>query len=236
MRNDRDKVIERIRKLLAMNEERGATESEAVAAALAAQKLMAEHDVEAWELAGEAEPIEKYAARKTRRWQLLLAAVVAENFRCRCYIDSAYEGYNVRRTSYVVFFGYRHDAEAAKLVFERLAAVGNREGSRFAKRRKAELQADSHRPIETKPLYEGFCTQFVAGVRSVLEKQSEALMIVVPPRVSEAYESFARGFGKASYRPNVYRGEDYSDGYRAGRDAVNSGRLGGACGDRLLEA
>ena len=46
MDNKREKIIERIKKLLAVADNRGATEHEAAAAALAAQRHIAEYDVE----------------------------------------------------------------------------------------------------------------------------------------------------------------------------------------------
>lgn len=234
MSEDREKMLNRIKKLLEMTERNGATEAEAVAAALAAQKLMAEYDVEAWELSGEMEPIEEVLARRGRRWQSMLALAVAENFRCKVYINKKHEMGKRRRSSYVTFVGYKHDAEAAKLVYEKLAAVGHKEATKFANERNDELFRHGHRKRETKPFYEGFCEEFINGVKSVLEKQSQALMIVVPKKVDERFEDITRGFGRESYRPSTYFGEDYSAGYRAGRDAVMSGRIGAGSTERLL--
>ena len=45
---NRGDVIERIKKLLALAEDEGATEAEATAAALMAQRLIAQNDVEQW--------------------------------------------------------------------------------------------------------------------------------------------------------------------------------------------
>lgn len=50
MSGDRSKIVERIRKLLALADDKGATEAEAVAAVMMAQRLMAENDVADWEL------------------------------------------------------------------------------------------------------------------------------------------------------------------------------------------
>ena len=51
--SNREQIIERIKKLLSHSVENGATEAEAVAFALKAQKLIAENDVEDWELGEE---------------------------------------------------------------------------------------------------------------------------------------------------------------------------------------
>lgn len=46
MKDEREKIVERIRKLLAMSEDRGATEAEAISAVMMAQRLMSDNDVE----------------------------------------------------------------------------------------------------------------------------------------------------------------------------------------------
>lgn len=74
---DREKLIERIKKLLAVTEQRGATEQEAIQAALMAQKLMAEYDVNDYELGSDSEPIEEAKTKRGRAWESILAQVVA---------------------------------------------------------------------------------------------------------------------------------------------------------------
>lgn len=49
----RSEIVEKIKKLLAHSVENGATEAEAVAFALKAQRLIAENDIEQWELGDE---------------------------------------------------------------------------------------------------------------------------------------------------------------------------------------
>lgn len=230
---DRDKLIERIRKLLAVTEGRGATEAEAIAAALAAQKLMAENNVEQWELAEGGEPIVEVESRKKREWHGYLAITVAENFRCRCYIYSRHENGKSRRTPYMVFIGYRPDAEAAKLVYERLADIGGKKANEFANKRRLEL-TNEHVYIGKKPLFDNFASNFVDGVRSVLEKQSQALMIVCPKKVDEAFKDATAGCSRHSWKMNRYGNEGADAGFKAGRDAVMSGRIAAGKSERLL--
>lgn len=84
-KDERAKILERIKKLMALADNRGATEAEAMAAALAAQKLIAEYDVEEWELhSKDAEPmVEKRSDKASRRWRWHLAAIIGPAFRCR---------------------------------------------------------------------------------------------------------------------------------------------------------
>ena len=225
---DREKLIERIKKLLAVTEKRGATEQEAIQAALMAQKLMAEYDVNEYELGGDSEPIDESKTKRGRTWEAILAQVVAENFRCKCFTQMDYMSERAKkRTAHMVFYGYRHDAEAARIVYERLASVGHKQALRHAKKREEELMRQGDWGVKRKYLYNDFVTAYIEGVKSVLEKQSQALMIVCPPKVNEAFAERSKDFTKG----RAIRLEQYGDsksreaGRQAGRDAVMSGRV-----------
>ena len=87
MSGDRSKIVERIRKLLALADDKGATEAEAVAAVMMAQRLMAENDVADWELHSmDEQPIATAESEPVRRrWRWTLADAISSNFRCRYY-------------------------------------------------------------------------------------------------------------------------------------------------------
>lgn len=91
-KDERAKILERIKKLMALADNRDATEAEAMAAALAAQKLIAEYDVEEWELhSKDAEPmVEKRSDKASRRWRWHLAAIIGPAFRCRHFENSSW--------------------------------------------------------------------------------------------------------------------------------------------------
>ncbi len=239
MNQDREKLIERIKKLLAVTEERGATEGEAIQAALMAQKLMAEYDIEEYELGNEEEPIKEAITKRGRRWHELLACVIADNFRCKCYIRSRYDtATSKRRTAYIAFYGYKHDAEAAKIVYERLAAVGHKQAFTYAKEREDELFREGYMNVQRNSLYTDFILAFIGGVKSVLEKQSQALMIVCPPKVNEEYK--VRAAFMKNGKPFSMSCQDDEQtkeaGNRAGRDAVMSGRINQTDNSCLLTA
>lgn len=225
---DREKLIERIKKLLAVTEQRGATEQEAIQAALMAQKLMAEYDVEDFELGGESEPIEEAMTKRGRAWESILAQVVADNFRCKFFTRMAYKDERARkRSANAVFYGYKHDAEAARIVYERLASVGHKQATKHAKQREEELMRQGNWDVQRKWLYDDFVTAYIEGVKSVLEKQSQALMIVCPAKVNEAFAARSGDFKKGrAIRFSAY-GDSVSReaGRQAGRDAVMSGRV-----------
>lgn len=223
---NREKIISRIKKLLALGNDNGATEAEAVAAVLAAQRLMAEADVEDWELHSEdEEPIEERKSEPAnRRWRWKLAQAVAPNFRCRFYENKHYESYGHwdKRT---VFYGYRSDAEAAAIAFNYLYKTGDRLASTAVKR---AYRAYGH----TGGVYNGFVCGFVDGVKEELEKQSYALMIATPPKVNESYRERSKDFNKIGdarmslrFENTILAQEAYSDGMEQGHDAVRARRI-----------
>lgn len=227
---NREKVVDRIRKLLSVTEEHGATEAEAIAAALAAQRLIADYDIGEWEFSDEMEPIDSVFSPKKRSWHLSLAVVVAENFRCRAYHQREPVPGRRRRKSYVAFLGYRRDAQAASLVYEKLASVGHRKAREWSKARVAQLESEGYL-AENLLVYNTYATGFVEGVRSALEKQSHELMLVRPKEVDEEYDSlFSEDDKPISVSFEHYRDDHESRerGLQDGADAVASSRLGAA--------
>ena len=108
-----EKIIEKIKKLLNMTQENGASENEAIVAALRAQKLMAEYNINVADIETSDDSTtiveESFVCGKNNKWKVRLAAIIAKNFRCRVYfIDK----------SKVVFYGYESDAKIALDVFK----------------------------------------------------------------------------------------------------------------------
>lgn len=216
-KDERAKILERIKKLMALADNRGATEAEAMAAALAAQKLIAEYDVEEWELhSKDAEPmVEKRSDKASRRWRWHLAAIIGPAFRCRCFQRGSWNIKAQKWDKQMGFFGYETDARAAALTFNMLYRIGNRLARRYSKGRRAGT-------------YNSYILGYVNGIKRELEKQTQALMIVVPPKVNEAYEEFAAGFtkgGSVALTYNEQASDAYEQGLQDGRDAVRSHRF-----------
>ena len=211
----RSEIVEKIKKLLAHSVENGATEAEAVAFALKAQRLIAENDIEQWELGDEQrrEVIEDESnVNLPRSWSRWLATVVAENFRCKLFLQPVEQGNRVKH--HAVFVGYVQDAQAARIVFERLRRVAERAGNASRKKYCGASWA-----------YNSITLGFVEGVKGELEKQCQALMLKVPSDVSEYYEGLdLEGMRKPP--SNKVAGFLIEEGLEAGRDAVRAGRMG----------
>ena len=79
------KIIERIRKLLAMARDKGASENEAAFALATAQRLMLEHDIQNVEDQIEPEAIRGnwMGVHRDDKWERLVASSVAHMFNCR---------------------------------------------------------------------------------------------------------------------------------------------------------
>lgn len=225
MPKQRDVTIKRIKKLLALAAD-NPSPVEAAAAALKAQRLIAEHSVGEGELyERDDDEVAEAASAEFRRnmWSLELAQAISDGFRCRCYRSS--ERYRDGLHHRMVFVGHATDAQAAAVTFDRLLELGNRLADGEA--RAAREEFGSARGVRDSFLTGGGRGGYVGGIRSELERQSHELMLVRAKEVDDYYEGISRGFGTVSRRPYRYV-EDYSErGYAAGRDALRSTRLGG---------
>jgi len=218
----REDIIARIRKLLALAGD-NPNVAEATAAALKAQALIAEFDVEKFELYDEQneEIVEVESVRyKGESWAWYLASAIADNFRCRIYRWSWTGAGHV-----VKFVGYDADAEAAALVFDRLFTLGKRLADREA--REARKLYGTARGVKGAFLIGDGTGGFVGGIRRELEKQCQALMLVVPKSVNEYMETEHSDLRSFSVRASTNMDRITSEhGFNAGRDAVRSARIG----------
>lgn len=64
-------------------------------------------------------------------------------------------------------------------------------------------------------------------MKSVLDEQCKALMIVTPTEVEEAYAEHSKNFGTVNSTLNTRGGtaESYERGHRAGREAMQSRQM-----------
>lgn len=78
---ERERIIEKIKKLREHSVENGCNEAEAIQFALKAQKLIADNDVEEWELADEVRRVAETTTGSTSKaWAPSLALAIADNF------------------------------------------------------------------------------------------------------------------------------------------------------------
>ena len=225
---NREKTIDRIKKLLELAAN-NPSESEATAAALKAQRLIAEHNVADSELmktAEEAIAEIRSGNYKGNPWAVRLAHAIADNFRCRLYLaytgtKSWWTGRTTKDSQQVVFMGYETDAQAATETFNRLFEIGNKLANAEARRvRRCNGTASG--------VKNSCLLGYVNGIRTELEKQTTALVLVRPKAVNDYADEVTSGFKTSrSTLRNAYENDSYGRGQSAGRDAMRGGRIGG---------
>lgn len=207
------KIIETIKKCLALASN-NPSEEEARAAALKAQQLLVKYNI----ALADVEEVEKQAEEITeeavwfkdvvkgvaRAWKYQLADIVGRNFRCKHF-----------------FYGHSTDAVAAAEVFKYLFAMGDRMADR-AMRRVLRQYHSKGESAKVSGIYNSWVKGFLAGLKSSFDAQSTALMVVVPEDVKEQYAIRSAGFGhmNAGMRDTGMDAEAYEEGKRVGRDAM----------------
>lgn len=213
-----EKMLEKVKKLLSLAGN-NPSEEEAIAASLKAQELIAKYNLDLSDLDKEKLEIsqEEYTTGVDKSWKYGLAQAVADNFRVMNYWVGKRK---------VVFYGYKQDAMVAVSVFEYLFKTGER-GARAACRK-------SYKEYGTETgVYYSYTRGFTAGVKSALEVQSTALMVVTPQEVKESYENYSaeNGFktlgGFRNGSENGVSRKAYNEGFNDGRTAGSSRSLDG---------
>lgn len=226
MDNNRKEIINKIMKLMARTTSRGATEAEAINAALIAQKMMNDNDIKQSELHEDEEEliIDKACEIGSKKsFYTSLAAVIAPNFRCKAYCTKDYHGNN-----HVHFYGFESDTEAADIIFKHLYNLGNRIANRECRKAKKEFGT-------TTGVYNSFALGFLQGVQDELEKQAKALMVITPKEVTDKWdEEFAsthwRKGRQTSVRSSNLDASTYATGRRTAVDGIRSRRIEGRMG------
>ena len=211
----RAKMIEKIKKVLKLAQDNPSME-EGLAAALQAQKLMHKYnihkdEVELEEIRDEITSVfsnQKHDSH-LKAWRKNLAAIVARNFRCKCYM----------RGQDVVFRGYKADAEIALDVYMNLYNICHKLGVQLKKKEKEETGTG-------KGVQNSFAIGFLKGVEEGLGEQCKALMIIVPKEVEEEFEEFSKNFKTSrGMAVNNIDGRIYEKGRREGKAAVKARQL-----------
>ena len=171
-------TVDKVKKLLALANDTAATEEEAKTAMLMAQKLMAKEDIDEDDL-GEDEKqrmvMRSVFVPKNPQWCLILADVIAKNFKCEAFQFGTAPG--------VHFLGYEGDVEVCVQVFEYARKICNRFACREV--RKYEKWGEN-----TNGVYYSYCMGFMVGVKSALDRQCKALMIITPPEIKQQLQKW----------------------------------------------
>ena len=207
----REKMIEKIKKMMALAEN-NPSEEEALSAALQAHKLMAKYNIHEDEVTLEEvkeDIVSIFSEQKhnssLHKWRKQLGAIVARAFRCKCYISG----------KDVVFRGYKDDAQLALDVYLMLYTVGDRLGSKAYTEQFSETGSG-------KGAYNSFVVGFLYGVRDAFDEQCTALMVITPKEIEEDWENFSANMKTSKTSFTVVDRELYEKGYAEGKQAVKS--------------
>lgn len=223
--------LDKARKLLNLLNNAG-TESEAAAASLALQRLLAASgmsmaDVEA--ASDERREVKKSATdgrSRIDKWERCLAMVIAKNYRCETLRrDCMSYGYHKRYE--MVFFGFGEDAEMAASVFKATRNAALKCFGAFKKRYMEEhiwefaLVGTDFGTARRNSYLFGFVDGIAAAYREQVESdRTLALAVAVPTEVSKEVQKATtrRIHSRRSMvsRDDSIRDSGYSDGFGVG--------------------
>ena len=210
---DMDKVLDKVRKLLALAGN-NPSEKEAQAAALKAQKLIAQYNLVLSQDCGEKFIYKLVQAVHSNNegYRKPLAVAIAENFRCKAIMVG----------NMVNFFGREADAEACVATFNYLYKVSHNIGLKME--REARKRGEN-----THGVANSYWSGFIIGIKDALGEQSKALAIIVPEDVKDNFNkefpNLCKGTGGMRNTGVSYNA--YNKGREDGRHCMGKRQLGG---------
>ncbi|HCB96514.1 MAG TPA: hypothetical protein DEP65_13660 [Ruminococcus sp.] len=207
-----EKVMKKINKLLAITEEKGATENEAMIASMKAQQLMKEYNIDYATINGtdKKEKIVnlKYDTPNGLKWKLNLSNHVATSYCCKTF----YCG------EVITFRGFKSDVLIARRVYAYLLDTAIKLGKEYdkAERKKAAANGESYSST-----YTSFCVGFCDGVGKRLGENCKALALKIPQLVEDDWQTYSKDFKTSDIKSVVKNMDAYEQGEIEGKRAVN---------------
>lgn len=211
MEKENMKIIETIKKVLELSQN-NPSEEEAQAAALKAQELMAKYHMSMSDIDMKDDKInEIYVEIGTgHKWKYQLAHIVDRNFCCKHFLYGK---------DTIVFYGHDTDVRIASKVFCTLFYTGNKLAG-------IEYRDARARGEITNGLVNSYLSGYMAGIKSVLDAQCTALMIVVPKDVEDGFSAMTASMKHSTCRGiNSVNNGAFGRGYQAGRSQMSAREL-----------
>lgn len=210
---DMNKMLEKVKKLLALAGN-NPSEQEAKAAAMKAQKLIAQYNLDMSSLSSE-EAIQ-YKLLKAKHpnnngFRGNLAAILAPNFRCKAiYLDTD-----------VHFFGREGDVDTCVGVFNYLYKVMRTNGhhQKYIARKEGR---------NVRGVANCYYSGFMKGLKDELGAQSKALAIILPEDVKDKFSQKFPEVGvnkRMGIKKTGYDQEAFTTGYIDGRNSIKRREL-----------
>lgn len=206
----KEQVLAKITKLLALANDKP-DEAECKTALLMAQKFMMKYHISEDMLITEKDNVASYMAfhPEMKGYRVDLAVILAPNYRCKTFI----------KDGYIFFMGEDSDAKICKAAFE----FAYKNIKRDATRKEEEVRNIYG---TAKGVHNSFALGYIKGIKSVLDEQSKALMVVVPQSVENEYNTTVTGgaYQGGSKTNTVYK-EYYDEGFKKGRELFDKKKL-----------
>ena len=227
---DNEKIIRKVRGLLAIaQDERNDEESQS--AFILAQKLMLQYgiqnsDIESQTIQQQTAAIQETKVTVYKRlfwWERHLAQIISKNFRVKYFLNSKMVGRQQKRQ--IVFYGLVSDLPLAKEIYLLAYEVLLFHSKTFVNRYYQQQEKSTRNRYVTESLKTSYIRGFLSGLDERFNEQVAALteqyelLVLIPEVVEQAYEELSSHWGKplALQAPNVNVLEAYQDGYLAGK-------------------
>lgn len=204
------KIMDKIQKLLAVTQDNGASENEAIIAATKAQNLMKQYDLDYASLRGnKKEEIlnVEYMTNVSCHWQYQLAFEVAHAYCC-------HSMYSVcgRCGSIIKFRGYKSDVIIARRMYAYLHETALRLGRKYDREHKGY----------GKSKLTMYCKGFVMGVSAALQENCRKLALVMPKEVESEWQEYSKNMGTVRReRQNYIDRAAVMNGMSDGKQAIH---------------
>lgn len=213
---ENEKIMNKIMALLNKTVENGATEQEAIAAGLMAQRLMKKYKIsEIVDATKPKEVIRNDIKIKTKTWISSLAGVIGDNFCCKV-IRTRAINVITRKPEYIIkFYGYEQDVKVATKMFNVLCELIDRgivKQKALAKRKHGT----------SKGVQNAYASSFIRAVNKALSEQCKALQLVISDQVVAKVNEMHPGIKDRTVRFKI---EYYSEA--AISDARKQGEIDG---------
>ena len=219
----REEMMDRVKKLLNMTEEKGCSASEAQVALGKVQSILVEYNISMKDVViDEKDEITKLktsaGANLHRSYFASLAQVIAKNFRCKVYATS-----QSSRSSRAMFYGRESDIQSAEMAFRYAYNV-----AWYGVRRERDEHNKRHGTDYTvREFNYDYYTGFVNGLQDYFHElvsskgKGYELMLVLENEVIESYDKLdlvkMNSTTSAKESPDLFT---YSTGYRDGNKAM----------------
>lgn len=210
----------KIEKLLAKTIENGCTVEEAASAAKMVQRLIKKYHVDLAEIGDEPEKAdsERLDAKSVKKWEMRLVSAIARNMRCKVIVSRRHVATSVNRKSFVYIIGMDADRKAVISLYEKLRKICKVGMKKEQNYHKAMFGT-------SKGIADSYGFGFMQAIKSEMEKQAKALVLVTPKEVDDkVHELFPHA--RVTHTNVSCNEHAYNSGVNDGRNAMRMPAIG----------